>query len=727
MCLLSGSTVHESQYETQEHVKATHQLPLPPNALGNDDLDGILADLLKFVRLECGPEAELSPMFTLESQISVVNNALKFLNGGVASQLSVYPIEYLFYVLKKATCEAGMLPPPASIHITTAQFNLDPHEFLSDIGCEFHQQRDLTAHCSKSYVTRWAFAFAGYMCSELAIKMLPNRHMPSHTENRLDMGQPPNNDKQKDLVQEGDHRRSENAEPSDVTHIKKEPMIDYEEFINPDAVDALNSLDLDNIFEDDDSWGLDAATLKHTNVGENDYSKDGESIMDDGRAKIEDRNKADDCEKAPPPPPSIAEDLAEDCAIFTRRPKKQQSDCDSDQFSINELSVDETDESFVNKSEDRECLNLRPHSKTKSVTDDRERNRFYRREINSQSRWRSSSRSRSRSLNRDSRCHRRISSPRRNDRGQSRSSSRTIRDRNASRDNESRMPSRSPRRVKYERKQECRKRETSGHKMKLSPSRSKPHAKSVTLKYSRCGSGGSKKAILSPRTSHKGDVKDLSKKPYTRDCSPDVSPPKYRGALNDSKERLDHRKPTHNHKNVQKGLVPLNEAPGKSAITNVELSRPVSENVEFSKTVSSISAVSRRFSRMLPAYNSHAVGEGSSHPIPSHIPAFAVHTTYNSYHNGPESGSYYQLQEPMSFQQAQYQLHQHRLEIAKFNYLPENDLRHRIPGRSEFPSQMVNYSREQHFAYQYQASAWGCHSLIPWHGGYGSYLPNNYY
>ncbi|EDW70262.1 protein maelstrom 1 [Drosophila virilis] len=270
-----------SQYATQEHVRATHQYP---NALGNDDLEGILADLLEFVRLECGPEAELSPMFTLESQISVVNNALEFLNGGVASQLKVHPIEYLFYVLKKATCAAGILPPPASFHITNAQFNLDPHEFLSDIGCEFHKQRDLTAHCAKSYVTRWAFAFADYMCSDLAIKMLPNRHMP----NRLDTDQLPHHDKQKDLVNmpEADHGSSENAEPADVTHIKAEPMIDDEEFINPDAVDALNSLDLDNIFEDDDSWGLDAATSKQTNVGNNEYSKDGESIMDDGRAKI---------------------------------------------------------------------------------------------------------------------------------------------------------------------------------------------------------------------------------------------------------------------------------------------------------------------------------------------------------------------------------------------------------------------------------------------------------
>ncbi|XP_064544941.1 uncharacterized protein LOC135432969 [Drosophila montana] len=763
-----GSSVHGSLYKNQQHVKATHQLPLPPNALGNDDLEGILADLLKFVRSECGPEGELPPVFTVQNQISVVNSSLKFLNGGVESQFNVYPIEYLFYILKKATCEAGMLPPPASIHITNSQFNLDPYEFLSDIGCEFHKQRDLSAHCSKSYVTRWAFAFAGYMCSDLAIKMLTNRHMPSHTENRLDMDQPPNNDKQKDLVnmQEANHRSSENPEPSEVTHIKEEPMLDDEEFINPDALDALNSLDLDNIFEEDDSWGLDADHLKHAKLGED----DGESIMDDERVKIEEivLDKADDFEKAPPPPPSIVEDLADDCAIFTRRPKKLQSDCDSDQFSINEISLEETDGSFVNKSEESECLNLRPHSKTKTVIDvihdksvsssrsighqrrlspDRERDRLYRREIHSQSRWRSSSRSRSRSLNRDGRRHQRISLHRRNARGRSRSSNRTIRDRNASRDNSisprrqnyssglSRRPSLSPRREKYDRKQECRKTDTSRHKMDHGNTSSRQQSispmRSVTLKYSRSSSRASKQAILSLRTSHKSDVKGLSKKRCTRDCSPDVSSPRSRGALDDSKERLNHRKPTHKHKKVQKSSVSLNEVSVKSAIPNVELSRPISQNVEFSNSVSSISTVSSRFSRVLPANNNHAVGEGSSHPIPSHISSVALHTTYNSYHYGPAPASYYQLQEPMSFQQSQYELPQHdlrhRLEITKFNYLPETDLRHRLQGRSEFPSQMVNYSREHHFAYQYHSSAWECDSLIPWHDGYGSYLPNNYY
>lgn len=99
-------------------------MPLPPNALGNTDLEGVYADILQFL----GPEP--LQLFTLQDAIPIVTGVLKFLNTE-SSQLNILPIEYLFYKMKQASCETAMLSPPESIHVTNSLFNLDPYEMFA--------------------------------------------------------------------------------------------------------------------------------------------------------------------------------------------------------------------------------------------------------------------------------------------------------------------------------------------------------------------------------------------------------------------------------------------------------------------------------------------------------------------------------------------------------------------------------------------------------------------
>lgn len=209
-----------------KHAKDTHQLPLPPNALGNTDLEGVYADILQFL----GPNP--AHLFTRQNAIPIVTGVLKFLNTE-SSQLNILPIEYLFYKMKEASSETAMSSPPESINVTNSLFNLDPHESLPHIACTFHEERKVPRRCAKSYVTRWAFTFARNICSDLAIKMYPNRHMPETS---------PANPSENENV---DHA---------TAVIKVEPPVDP---INSFVVNAINDLGLDSIFDDEDLFDFD--------------------------------------------------------------------------------------------------------------------------------------------------------------------------------------------------------------------------------------------------------------------------------------------------------------------------------------------------------------------------------------------------------------------------------------------------------------------------------------
>ncbi|TDG51248.1 hypothetical protein AWZ03_002335 [Drosophila navojoa] len=243
----------------------------------NDYLNGILAKLLEFLRLECDPEDELPPVFTLQKKVGIVGKALKLLNGGMDTQINVLPIQFLCHILKEATCKAAMLPPPDSILTTHFQFN------LSDLGADRDSQKHVSEQYCTTYIKRWAYTFANYMCSDLGIGMTPNHHKPSD-RNESDLQEFP-----------------EHASPLDATKINQEATISHEDLINQKALDALNSLDLDGIFENDDIW----ESIREQNscsVQMNDHSEKQDIIL------VEDESS----EIVPPPPPILDQALIDD-------------------------------------------------------------------------------------------------------------------------------------------------------------------------------------------------------------------------------------------------------------------------------------------------------------------------------------------------------------------------------------------------------------------------------
>ncbi|XP_013105572.2 protein maelstrom 1 [Stomoxys calcitrans] len=177
-----GVNIYGHQYEAQHHADTTHNLPLPPMALGDKNLGNIYNEVLNFIR---DPETNsYSPLYTLKECIHIVDSVLEFLkadNGANNLDLKIYPIQYLFYIMKEATCEVGEIEKPSSFYITDAYFERDFYEYQIGIGCQFHEKNDRCKYCTQSYVTRWGYMFCDYMCRDLAIRLEPGRHCPINT------------------------------------------------------------------------------------------------------------------------------------------------------------------------------------------------------------------------------------------------------------------------------------------------------------------------------------------------------------------------------------------------------------------------------------------------------------------------------------------------------------------------------------------------------------------
>lgn len=134
-----GQNIFGHAFAAKQHTEATHNLPLPPNALGESNLDLIYQQVLNFVshgRVRVG-DSSYPPVYTHKDQIQATESVLKFLMSGTGCSFSldVYNIYYLFYTLKNATCARGGIIKPDSIFITDSYFDRDEYEYSLGIGC----------------------------------------------------------------------------------------------------------------------------------------------------------------------------------------------------------------------------------------------------------------------------------------------------------------------------------------------------------------------------------------------------------------------------------------------------------------------------------------------------------------------------------------------------------------------------------------------------------------
>lgn len=172
-------------YDAKQHSETDHQLPIPPDAMGEKDNDEIVLRLFNFL----SQGEKMPPLFTETTEIKMVENILK----GILTQanmdentLLICPLSELFYQLKRATESFGMdIKTFPSVHIAQAIIQKDVYEYTKDIACDFHEDKGNGKYCPLSKCVRWAFIISDSCCLDLSIEMKPGRHLPLNADTAL--------------------------------------------------------------------------------------------------------------------------------------------------------------------------------------------------------------------------------------------------------------------------------------------------------------------------------------------------------------------------------------------------------------------------------------------------------------------------------------------------------------------------------------------------------------
>ncbi|KAL7734563.1 hypothetical protein ACLKA6_010875 [Drosophila palustris] len=187
-----GHLIFGQSSESQQHAETTHQLPLPPSAMGESDMGRLYSNILEYLRSCQTNEKPNDPLvvFTSPDLMPVVKGCFRYLACDMEDEdeqkIHVYDIQYLFYVLKNEVMEVADLPKQdINKSVTDALFAKDFFEYHSGIACQYHEDRDRSKYCTQSMVARWSYVFSDYMCGDLAIKPLPGKHLPPKQESKF--------------------------------------------------------------------------------------------------------------------------------------------------------------------------------------------------------------------------------------------------------------------------------------------------------------------------------------------------------------------------------------------------------------------------------------------------------------------------------------------------------------------------------------------------------------
>ncbi|XP_060658014.1 protein maelstrom [Drosophila nasuta] len=186
-----GQIMFGQSNDAKLHADSTHYLPLPPKALGETDMGKLYINIVQYLR---GCQVSDNPndpliVFTSTELMPVVKGCFRYLASDSDiedTEILVYDIQYLFYILKKEVMEiADLKSTGINKSVTDAVFINDHYEYNSGISCQYHEDNDRCRYCAHSMVSRWAFIFSDYMCGDLAIKPIPGKHLPPKEERKF--------------------------------------------------------------------------------------------------------------------------------------------------------------------------------------------------------------------------------------------------------------------------------------------------------------------------------------------------------------------------------------------------------------------------------------------------------------------------------------------------------------------------------------------------------------
>lgn len=170
-------------HDAELHASETHQLPLPPDAVGETDFEVILKDIFKFTGTSFSKK-QLPILFTYNKDLIMVANIFNGIleaTGVDNLEPQICPLVDYFYHLKQATESYGLdICTFPSVHMAKALLEKDVYAYTLGIGCDVHEGLGNAIHCALSKCVRWAFTISDSCCLDLGLDMEPGKHLPKN-------------------------------------------------------------------------------------------------------------------------------------------------------------------------------------------------------------------------------------------------------------------------------------------------------------------------------------------------------------------------------------------------------------------------------------------------------------------------------------------------------------------------------------------------------------------
>ncbi|XP_049529523.1 protein maelstrom homolog [Anopheles darlingi] len=169
-------------YDAQQHANDDHQLPTPPDALGESDFDIINDKLLQFLGYNNG---RIPLLFTERDDVAKVENMLRGIFGisVTKDQLGVGSLADMFFHLKRATEKQGLDTQTfGSVHRAQLLITKDIYDYTVGIACDYHETNCNVKNCALSRCVRWGYVIADNCCMDLCIELQPGKHVPANAD-----------------------------------------------------------------------------------------------------------------------------------------------------------------------------------------------------------------------------------------------------------------------------------------------------------------------------------------------------------------------------------------------------------------------------------------------------------------------------------------------------------------------------------------------------------------
>jgi len=118
------------------HAATTHELPLPPRALGDRKMLNVFRNILEYLK-KCQWDDRFV-VFTPSKGIPMVTKCFSYLGEGCGVELiKVLDLHYLFFMLKKVVMDVAGFPDPGiNKHVTDMIFKRDTFDLAPEIACQ---------------------------------------------------------------------------------------------------------------------------------------------------------------------------------------------------------------------------------------------------------------------------------------------------------------------------------------------------------------------------------------------------------------------------------------------------------------------------------------------------------------------------------------------------------------------------------------------------------------